>query len=85
LISTGAYIGSLISVVAVCVTAIVAIVKLMGDRVTDQTTRVVSLETRVGALEKSGNDRHDVIMAKLNGIGETLARFDQRLEHIEGR
>lgn len=85
MISTGAYIASLVSVVVLCITAIGAVVKLMGDRVGDQSTRIGALDTRIGGLEKTGNDRHDVVIAKLNGIGETLARFDQRLEHIESR
>ena len=45
------------------------VVKVLGDRIGDVVARMDRAETRA-------DERHDVYMAKFDGISETLARFD---------
>ena len=49
------------------------VVKVLGDRIGDIASRMDRAETRA-------DERHEVYMAKFDGISETLARFDRRLE-----
>ena len=49
------------------------VVKVLGDRIGDIASRMDRAETRA-------DERHEVSMAKFDGISETLARFDRRLE-----
>jgi hypothetical protein len=49
------------------------VVKVLSDRIGDIASRMDRAETRA-------EERHEVYMAKFDGISETLARFDRRLE-----
>jgi len=49
------------------------VVKVLSDRIGDIASRMDRAETRA-------DERHEVYMAKFDGIAETLARFDRRLE-----
>jgi len=48
------------------------VVKVLGDRIGDLATRMDRADAR-----------HDVFSAKLDGIAETLARFDERFKRLE--
>ena len=53
------------------------VVKVLSDRIGDVAARMDRAETRA-------DERHNVYMAKFDGISETLARFDERLKRLEG-
>ena len=49
------------------------VVKVLSDRIGD-------LASRMDRAESRADERHEVYIAKFDGIAETLARFDRRLE-----
>lgn len=107
MIPTVAYIASLVAVASVCITAVIAVARSLGDRITqqgvllsmrvddqgahlgeridDQAARIDRLEVHMDRAEARADERHEAVMAKLNGISETLARFDQRITQLEER
>jgi predicted PurR-regulated permease PerM len=56
--------------------AIYAIVNVLSSRIGDLLARLDGLETKVDA-------KFDQIETRLDGIGNTLVRFDERLRQIE--
>ncbi len=62
-----------LAVVAGNVAMMGIVVKVLSDRIGDLATRMDRADTRA-------DERHEVYMAKFDGIAETLARFDRRLE-----
>jgi hypothetical protein len=77
-VSNGVFITTVIALAAANVAAMVAVAKLLGDRIGD-------LLARQGQAETRADQRHDVYIAKFDGLAETVARFDERVKRLEQR
>jgi predicted PurR-regulated permease PerM len=71
-----ALIGVPLTVCAAFLGAIYAIVHVLSDRIGDLIGRLDKFETKV-------ETRFDAIEVRLEGIGNTLVRFDERLRQLE--
>lgn len=69
MVSSATFITITITVCAALVTCMGIVAATLNSRIGDLVTRVSTLDTHVGA--------------KLDGIAETLARFDRRLAELE--
>jgi hypothetical protein len=72
-VSNSVFITVVLGVMAGNVAMLGIVVKAIGDRIGD-------LASRMDRAESRADERHEVYMAKFDGIAETLARFDRRLE-----
>lgn len=76
--SSSVFITVVLAVVAGNVAMMGLVVKALGDRIGD-------IATRVDRSEQRADERHDVYIAKFDGLAETVARFDERLKGLERR
>lgn len=72
--STAVVITIVFGILAANVAMMGLVVKALGDRIGDLANRMDRNDTRM-----------DVVIAKLDGIAETLARFDERIKAVERR
>ncbi len=74
--NSSVFITVVLAILASNVAMMGVVVKTLGDRINDVVGRMDRLEARA-------EERHNVSMAKFDGISETLARFDERLKRLE--
>jgi uncharacterized membrane protein YqgA involved in biofilm formation len=75
-VSSSVFITVVLGILAANVASVTVIAKLLGDRIGD----VVG---RMDRLEKRSDERFDSVETRLDGISETLVRFDGRLHALE--
>jgi hypothetical protein len=68
-VNSAVFITVVLGVIAGNVAMMGLVVKVLGDRIGDVAARLDHFETRADA--------------KLDGLADTLARFDERLRHLE--
>jgi hypothetical protein len=84
-VSSGVVITIVFGILASNVAMMGVVVKVLGDRITDVVGRMDRIENRADRIENRADERHNVVVAKLDGIAETLARFDERIKTVERR
>jgi hypothetical protein len=77
-VNTAVVITIVFGILAANVATMGLVVKSLGDRIGD-------IVGRMDRLEKRNDDRFDSIEVRLDGIAETLARFDERIKTVERR